>query len=104
VAGILWNRITQKLPLQVDATFKYINGKTTATLTLADLQIDSPYNTYVYRGLPPTPINNPGLDAINAALHPIQTKYIYFLTGTDGAMHYAVTFDEHKKNKERYLK
>lgn len=104
VAGILWNRIKQKLPLQVDATFKYINGKTTETLTLDDLKINSPYNTYVYRGLPPTPINNPGIDSISAAMHPIQTKYMYFLTGKDGVMHYAVTFDEHKNNKEKYLR
>lgn len=104
VAGILWNRIKKKIPLQVDATFRYINGKTTETLTLDDLKIDSPYNTYVYRGLPPTPINNPGADALFAALHPIQTKYVYFLTGKDGVMHYAITFEEHKKNKEKYLR
>lgn len=104
VAGILWNRIKQKLPLQVDATFKYINGKTSAELTVDDLKINSPYNTYVHLGLPPTPINNPGIDSISAALHPIQTKYVYFLTGTDGVMHYAVTFEQHKLNKEKYLR
>jgi UPF0755 protein len=103
VAGILWSRIKQGIPLQVDSTLKYITGKTSAQLTVSDLKINSPYNTYVYRGLPPTPINNPGLDSISATLHPIATKYVYFLTGKDGVMHYAVTFAEHEKNIQKYL-
>jgi len=104
VAGILWKRIALGMPLQVDATFKYINGKTTADLTLEDLKIDSPYNTYRYRGLPPTPISNPGLETIVAAITPIKTPYLYFLTSPDGIMHYAVTFAEHVANKRKYLK
>nr|MDQ3014960.1 endolytic transglycosylase MltG [bacterium] len=89
--------------LQVDATFKYINGKTTEDLTLDDLKIDSPYNTYVYRGLTPTPISNPGLDSIMAAVTPIKTKYLYFLTDNDGNMHYAETFEQHQIHQNRYL-
>jgi UPF0755 protein len=104
VSGILWNRIKNGMPLQVDATFKYINGKGTAELTLTDLATSSPYNTYVHRGLPPGPINNPGIDAITAALYPTETNYVYFLTGKDGTMHYAKTFEEHKKNNMRYLR
>ncbi|MBA3551123.1 endolytic transglycosylase MltG [Patescibacteria group bacterium] len=104
VAGILWERIKRGIPLQVDAAFRYVNGKTTKELTMSDLKIDSPYNTYVYKGLPPTPISNPGLDSILAAVTPIQTEYIYFLTDNDGNMHYAVTLDEHVKNKNKYLK
>lgn len=104
VSGILWQRIKQKIPLQVDATFKYINGKDSFSLTLDDLKIKSPYNTYVNLGLPPTPINNPGEDAIYAVLNPIKTKYLYFLTGKDGKMYYAKTFEEHKINKEKYLR
>lgn len=103
VAGILWERMRVGMPLQVDATFKYINGKTTEDLTLDDLKIDSPYNTYVYRGLPPTPISNPGLDSIMAAVTPIKTKYLYFLTDDDGNMHYAETFEQHQINQNRYL-
>ncbi len=103
VAGILWERINQGIPLQVDAAFKYVNGKTTANLTLSDLKIDSPYNTYVYKGLPPTPISNPGLDSIMAAVTPIQTDYLYFLTDKDGNMHYAKTLEEHVSNKKKYL-
>jgi UPF0755 protein len=104
VAGILWSRIGQKIPLQVDSTFKYINGKTSEQLTVDDLKIDSRYNTYKYVGLPPTPIDNPGADAISAALNPIKTKYVYFLTGRDGAMHYATTLADHDKNIIKYLR
>ena len=103
IAGILWKRLSVGMPLQVDVTFQYINGKKTFELTTEDLKIDSPYNTYKYRGLPPTPISNPGLDSILSAITPIETPYFYFLSDKDGNMHYAKTFSEHKKNKELYL-
>lgn len=103
VAGILWKRISIDMPLQVDATFKYINGKDSSNLTLDDLKIDDAYNTYTNRGLPPTPINNPGLDALLAAVTPTKTDYLYFLTGKDGKMYYAKTFEQHKVNKAKYL-
>jgi UPF0755 protein len=92
------------MPLQVDASFKYINGKTTKDLTLTDLKIDSLYNSYLYKGLPPTPICNPGLDSIRATITPTKTDYIYFLTDESGKMHYAKTYAEHLQNKELYLK
>lgn len=104
IAGILWRRIEIGMPLQVDTTFLYVNGKNTFTLTQADLKIDSPYNTYLYRGLPPTPISNPGLTAIRAALNPQPTPYLYFLTGRDGLMYYSRTHDEHVQKKTRYLR
>lgn len=104
VAGILWKRIALGMPLQVDATFKYINGKDSSNLTLDDLKIDNAYNTYTNRGLPPTPINNPGIDALLAAVTPTKTDYLYFLTGKDGKMYYAKTFEQHKANKVKYLK
>ncbi len=103
IAGILWKRLSLGMPLQVDSTFTYINGKDTYELTLEDLQIDSPYNTYKYVGLPPGPIGNPGEDAIKAAVTPITTKYLYFLSSKSGDMYYATTFEQHKKNKELYL-
>lgn len=103
VSGILWKRLDEGLPLQVDATLTYINGKTSAQMTQGDLAFDSPYNTYVYKMLPPTPISNPGLESITAAVHPTATPYYFFLTGTDGKMHYAKTFDEHKTNIRKYL-
>ncbi len=103
VSGILWRRIEIGMPLQVDAVFGYIFGKPTFHPTFEDLEIDSPYNTYKYRGLPPGPIGNPGLNAIKAALDPEPSPYLYYLTGKDGTMHYARTFDQHVDNR-RYLK
>ncbi|MDP2705439.1 MAG: endolytic transglycosylase MltG [Patescibacteria group bacterium] len=103
ISDILWRRIDIGMPLQVDVSFKYVNGKVTPDLTLDDLEIDSPYNTYRYAGLPPTPIANPGLGAIEAAVTPIKSSYLYFLSGHDGVMHYARTFEEHKQNRRLYL-
>jgi len=104
VSGILWKRIEIGMPLQVDAVFLYINGKSTFDLTLDDLQIDSPYNTYKYGGLPPTPISNPGLESIIAALDPEESPYLYYLSDLESEIHYAETFIEHKRNKQLYLK
>jgi UPF0755 protein len=104
IAGILWKRLDIKMPLQVDAVFRYWNGKHSFTLTTEDLREDSPYNTYTRIGLPPTPITNPGLDSIKATIYPKKSNYLYYLTGKDGKMHYAVTHDEHVINKEKYLR
>jgi UPF0755 protein len=105
IAGILWKRLAERMPLQVDATFAFVNGKTRSSdISLEDLKIDSPYNTYVYRGLPPGPISNPGLDSILATINPTATKYYFYLSDRDGNMHYAVTHDEHVANKVKYLK
>lgn len=99
IAGILWKRLQLKMPLQVDAVFGYILSKSGYAPTLADLKIDSPYNTYLNRGLPPGPIGNPGLDSLRAAITPIKTPYVYYLTDKDGNIYYAKTFEEHLKNK-----
>lgn len=104
VSGILQNRLRNTMPLQVDAVFDYILNKTSKELTLDDLASDTPYNTYLHIGLPPAPISNPGIESIQAVLEPTSSDYIYYLTGTDGTFHYAKTFDEHKTNKERYLR
>lgn len=104
VSQILWTRIVKGMRLQVDAPFMYTSGKGSLELSRVDLQSDSPYNTYRYGGLPPTPIGNPGLDGIDAALHPATTTYLYYLSDKTGAMHYAKTFEEHKQNKARFLK
>jgi len=103
IAGIFYNRIRIGMPLQVDAAFGYAHGKNGYTPTAADLASDSPYNTYRFRGLTPTPISNPGLDALRAAVTPVKTDYLYYLTGRDGKMHYAKTFEEHKANRVKYL-
>jgi len=104
VAGILYNRLAIGMPLQVDAVFGYIFNRDTYSPSYADLKVDSPYNTYTHTGLPPGPIGNPGMDAILAALNPIQTEYLYYLTGMDNLMHYATTYAGHQANQRKYLK
>jgi UPF0755 protein len=103
VAGILWRRLAIGIALQVDSSFKYVNGKTSGELTTADLKINSPYNTYRFAGLPPTPISNPGLDSIKAALEPTSSDYLYFLSDKEGNIHYAKTLQEQIANKRKYL-
>src|SRR3989344_4178914 len=95
VAGILWKRLAKGMGLNVDAALTYVLGKTSSELTEKDLKLDSPYNTYRYRGLPPTPISNPGLDAVLSALYPTATKYFYYLTDSESKDHNAVTLEEH---------
>lgn len=104
VSSVLHNRMELGMALQVDATFDYLLGKTSAELTMDDLAIDSPYNTYTNRGLPPTPIANPGIMAIEATLYPAESDYYYYLTGNDGIFYYAETFDEHVANKSKHLR
>jgi len=102
IAGVLNNRLKIDMPLQVDVTFQYINGKNSYQLTTEDLKNDSPYNTYVNKGLPPTPISNPSLDAITAVLDPEESDYLYFLSSKSGVIYYAQTFEQHKENKRKY--
>lgn len=104
VSGVLHNRLNIDMPIQTDAVFDYLLGKTSAELTEDDLSIDSPYNTYTRRGLPPTPIGNPGMVAIEAALEPTKHDYLYYLSDEDGHFYYAKTFEQHKQNKARYLR
>ena len=104
VSDILWHRLDIDMPLQVDAGFVYERNQSTFDLSLEDLRTDSPYNTYTRRGLTPTPISNPGLQALLAAAFPQETEYLYFLTGFDGEMYYAKTLREHDENKAKYLR
>jgi UPF0755 protein len=104
VAGILWKRIDIGMPLQVDATLRYVTGRGSAELTKSDLASKDLYNTYTNKGLPPTPISNPGKDALVSSIQPEESNYLYFLTGDDGKMYYAKTHDEHVKLKEKYIK
>lgn len=103
ISGILWERLKIDMPLQVDATFLYINGKNTYDLSLDDLAIDSPYNTYKYTGLPIGPIGNPGLDSLQAAITPIHSTYLYYLSDKQGKTYYAKSFSDHKLNREKYM-
>lgn len=104
VSGVLWGRIKNGMPLQVDAPFLYLLGKKSSELTQSDLQIKSAYNTYRNKGLPGGPIGNPGMSAILAAVSPKESPYVYYLSDSKGVMHYAKTFDEHMANKAKYLR
>lgn len=105
VSGIFWNRLERRQPLQSCATLAYILGENKPQYSEADTKIDSPYNTYQHYGLPPAPIANPGLRAILAALHPSTTPYNYFLTRPDtGETVFSKTYEEHLRNKAKYLK
>jgi UPF0755 protein len=104
VSGILWKRLENGIPLQVDATITYITKKKTTKISLEDLQIDSPYNTYKYKGLPPGPICNPGLESILAALYPKDSDYWYYLSTPEGKTIFSKTLAEHNIAKEKYLK
>lgn len=104
VAGILWKRIDKGMPLQVDAPFLFTQGKTSAQLTTSDLRADGPYNTYTRRGLTPTPIGNPGLQALEATVNPIESVYFFYLHDNNGGIHYGVTHDDHVRNKNTYLR
>lgn len=104
VSGILWKRLSSKVVLGVDATTRYGTGKKSSALTKADLEADSSYNTRRKQGLPPTPIANPSESSFIASLKPKESPYWYYLHGSDGVIHYAVTDDEHIINKRRYLK
>lgn len=104
VAGILLRRMEIGMPLQVDASMEYVINKPLNELTAADLDIDSPYNTYLNAGLPPTPIGNPGLTAIQAVLEPASSTYLFYLTGNDGKFYYSNTYEEHKRNVAAHLR
>ncbi len=105
IAGIFLNRLKIGQGLQSDATLSYIYGDNKPAHSGAELENNSLYNTYKYRGLPPGPICNPGILAISAAIYPIATDYNYFLTpkGKDEVI-YARTYEEHLQNKYKYLK
>jgi UPF0755 protein len=104
IAGIIENRLAINMPLQLDATLTYLTGKGSSELTLKDLKNPSPYNTYVNKGIPPAPINNPGEESINAVLKPKDSSFLYYLHDKNGNIHYAKTYQEHLQNKNKYLR
>ncbi len=106
VAGILIKRLNSGWPLQIDAAVQYAVGTSKdwwPILTLDNLSIKSPYNTYKNRGLPPTPIASPGLASIKAALNPTESNYWYYIHDKNGLIHYAETLEEHNANIAKYL-
>ncbi len=103
IAGVIYNRLRLGMPLQVDATIEYALPEHKSELSLHDLQIDSPYNTYQHAGLPPTPIANPGQPSLLAALHPAKTDDLYYVYCGNGHHVFAKTLAEHQANVERCL-
>lgn len=95
VAQVFLKRLKLNMPLQTDASLQYLLDEPKEDLTLEDTEIDSPYNTYKHEGLPPGPIANPGMDAIEAVLNPAPTDYLYFVADRQGHNHYSYTYDEH---------
>lgn len=111
IAGILYNRMEQDWPLQVDATLQYALGYQPEekswwkeTLYDVDKRVASPYNTYANGGLPPGPIANPGLASIMAAIYPERSEYMYYLHDPTGTIHYATDLAGHEQNIATYLR
>jgi len=105
VAGVFYNRLNNNIGLQSDATVNYATKGDRPQPTAEDLEVDSLYNTYKHRGLPPGPISNPSLSSLMAAIYPESTDYFYFLNriNEDGSTIFSKTFEEHIANKQKYL-
>jgi len=107
IAQVYYNRLKIGMRLQADPTVQYIQPNGWKNLTFKDLKMDSPYNTYIYSGLPPGPINNPGRNALMAALYPDSSKYLYFVAGGDGRHNFSNNYSQHLREVaklRRYLK
>ena len=102
IAGVFYNRLEIGMPLQSDATIQYIFDERKHIVSYSDLKIDSPYNSYLNKGLPPTQIANPGIKSIEAALEPEDNDYLYFVATVDGGNNYSKTYDEHLKYVKEY--
>lgn len=109
IASVFYNRLQPKnpnqevMPLQTDPTVAYAHGKHLSVTSYADLEIDDPYNTYKYRGLPPGPISNAGKSSIDAVIDPENTEYLYFLADKTGKNHFAKSYEEHLANRAKYI-
>lgn len=107
ISGIIWNRLDKGMRLEIDATLQYAKGEVNSQwwshVDPEDKQIDSPFNTYLNKGLPPSPICNPGLAAIEAALNPAETDCLFYLHDKGRQIHCAKTYTEHLENIKKYL-
>ena len=106
VASVIYNRLEKGMPLQMCSTVQYVLGKQKEVLTYADTRIESPYNTYTNAGLPPGPICSPGLAAVQAALHPADTDYLYFVLSEklDGTSNFSSDYAQFERDKAAYDK
>jgi UPF0755 protein len=102
VASVFYNRLKKRIKLQACATIQYIKPGPPSRLLISDLDIESPYNTYKYYGLPPGPINNPGRSSIMAAIYPAETKYLYFVAKGDGRHAFSQSAKEHFSEKSKF--
>ena len=103
ISSVFYNRMEEGMPLQTDPTVLYALGKHKDKTVYKDLKVESPYNTYQVKGLPPGPIANAGLSSIEAALQPEDTEYYYFLAASNGSVYYSETLDEHNEKKAKYI-
>jgi len=104
IASVIYNRLRRGMPLEVDASIEYVFAEHHDVITKRDLRIETPYNTYLHTGLPPTPIANPGRASLDAAFRPAHTDYLYYVAKSDGHSVFATTLQEHNANVARYLK
>lgn len=104
VSSVFHNRLKKNMPLQTDPTVIYNVPDYKGKITRSHLKTDHPYNTYTRKGLPPTPICNPGMASIWAAAHPAQTDYLYFVAKGDGLSHFSSTLKEHNAAVQKYLR
>jgi uncharacterized YceG family protein len=104
VASVIYNRLKAGMPLQIDATTRYATGNYTKPLTVSELSSSSPYNTRIHKGLPPTPISNPGMAAIRAAAHPRRTKYLFFVVrpGSCGESVFSTNYQQFLRDQQQY--
>lgn len=108
ISGIIWNRLDIGMPLQIDATMQYTAGKRPdgswwGTIDIDEKLKDSPYNSYLYKGLPPTPICSPNIEYIEAVLEPEETDCLFYLHDYNGQIHCSVTYEEHLEKIDQYL-
>lgn len=108
ISGIIWNRLNEGMPLQIDATMQYTLGKNKegkwwGSIDLGEKQNESPYNSYLHKGLPPTPICSANIEYIEAALNPSETDCIFYLHDHEQGIHCAKTYEEHLRNIKKYL-
>ena len=100
ISSVYHNRLKKNMLLQADPTIQYIIPGRPRRLYNKDLEVDDPYNTYKFKGLPPGPINNPGFAALKAAINPSETNYLYFVSNLEGRHTFTHTSDEHNQAKQ----
>ncbi|MGI5353254.1 endolytic transglycosylase MltG [Streptomyces sp. CA-250714] len=102
VSRVIQNRLDRDMPLQMDSTINYALKRSTLNTSHADTRVNSPYNTYRHKGLPPSPIGNPGADALKAAQHPAPGNWLYFVTVKPGDTRFTNDYEQHKKWVEEF--